>query len=148
MCSYCGCEAEPVIASLMNDHAAIATRARRIRGALADNHLEAARRFVAELASFFEHHGQVEEAGLFAQLRDEGEAAGEVAGLVDDHRRLVAGLSRPDIVERRQDLEQLLAELLAHAEVEDSDLFPFAMQVLPNPCWALVEKVHQELLTV
>lgn len=148
MCSYCGCEAEPVIRSLMSDHAAIATRARRIRGALADNHLDAARRDVAELASFFEHHGRVEEAGLFAQLREAGEAAGEVTGLEGDHRRLIAGLSRPDLVEHRQDLEQLLAELLAHAEVEDNDLFPFAMQVLPNPCWALVEQVHQELLVV
>jgi hemerythrin-like domain-containing protein len=35
---------------------------------------------------------------------------------------------------------------MRHAEVEDNDLFPFAMQMLPNECWDLVEKIHQRHL--
>jgi hypothetical protein len=33
-------------------------------------------------------------------------------------------------------LRRILADLAEHAEVEDSDLFPFAVQRLPDDRWA------------
>lgn len=147
MCSYCGCEAEPVVETLMDDHAAIAGRTRRITDALAERRYRLAEALVAELARFFNHHRRMEEAGVFAQLRRAGEATEEVDRLIGEHRRLCAGLGRPDIVEHPHELRVLLGELSGHAETEDTDLFPFAMQTLPNPSWDLVEHAHQQLLT-
>lgn len=147
MCSYCGCEAEPVIETLMGDHAAIGVRARRITDALDGRHFRLAEELVAELAGFFDRHARMEEAGLFAQLRRADEATEELDRLVGEHRRLLGGLGRPDIVENPHQLRVLLVELRRHAEIEDTDLFPFAMQVVPNPSWDLVEQAHQQLLT-
>ena len=147
MCSYCGCEAEPVVNTLMDDHAAIGVQARRITEELDDRHFHRAEELVAELAGFFDHHARMEEAGLFAQLRRAGEATEEVDRLVGEHRRLLGGLRRPDVAEGPHELRTLLMDLLRHAEVEDTDLFPFAMQVLPNPSWDMAEQAHQLLLT-
>jgi hemerythrin-like domain-containing protein len=136
MCSYCGCEAESVIAALMADHAVIADLAYRIGRALDDERLEVAVGLTAELAEAFSRHSLLEEAGLFAQLRDAAGAEDEVDQLVADHERLRSALSAPDPTSDPSRLRRLLIELTRHAEMEDDDLFPFAMQQLPNDCWA------------
>lgn len=93
----------------------------------------------------FSHHAAVEEAGLFAQLTAAGEAVEEVALLVAQHRRITADLTTG--TSSPQWLRGVLAELTLHAEIEDNDLFPYAMQMLPNDRWGLVEEIHQLLLT-
>ncbi len=140
MCSYCGCEAEPAISGLMRDHAAIAALGVSIAAALEQNQLGVAQQRSVELAELFEEHSRLEEAGLFAELRRAGEAIEELDLLVADHRRLVAGLTRGDVIEQPDTLRALLGELARHAETEDSDLFPFAVQVLPNESWKAVEE--------
>lgn len=136
MCSYCGCEAETVVAALMADHALIADLAYRIRRALDERQLDEAASLTAQLAEAFEAHSLEEEAGLFAQLSAAGEAIEEVEELIGDHRRLRPALSDPAAVRYPQRLLSLLDELMHHAEVEDNDLFPFAMQQLPDACWS------------
>jgi hypothetical protein len=69
MCSYCGCEAEPVIESLMADHAWIAARVRAIRQALEHRDSDSLGWLVRELAETFVRHTTLEEEGLFSQLR-------------------------------------------------------------------------------
>jgi hemerythrin-like domain-containing protein len=147
MCSYCGCEAEPVVEALMADHGWIASRVRAIEQALETERTDDVGWLVAGLAEAFAHHAQLEESGLFAQLREAGEAVEEVDRLIEEHRRLIAGLSAQPAAEPAR-LRGLLADLIRHAEIEDTDLFPFAMQMLPNECWGLVEEVHQQLLAV
>lgn len=136
MCSYCGCEAEAVVAGLMADHAVIADLAYRIRRALDDRRSGEAADLTAQLAEAFEDHSLEEEAGLFAQLNAAGEALEEVEQLIGDHRRLRPALSNQAAVGDPQRLLGLLDELARHAEVEDNDLFPFAMQQLPDACWS------------
>lgn len=136
MCSYCGCEAEAVVAGLMADHAVIADLVYRIRRTLEDRRFDQARDLTAHLAEAFEGHSFEEEAGLFAQLRAAGEAIEEVEDLIGDHRCLRPALSDPAAVDDPQRLLLLLDDLMRHAEIEDNDLFPFAMQQLPDACWS------------
>ncbi|HUJ65166.1 MAG TPA: hypothetical protein VLX59_06500, partial [Acidimicrobiales bacterium] len=79
MCYECGCEAEAVIQSLMDDHVAIAARIRRIRDAMSAPCPDAVSRLTADLADTLAHHGATEEAGLFVELRRCGQAADLVA---------------------------------------------------------------------
>lgn len=136
MCSYCGCEAESVVAGLMADHAVIADLVYRIRRALDERQFAEAAGLTARLGDAFEGHSLEEEAGLFAQLRSAGEAVEEVELLIGDHRRLRPALSDPAAVDDPERLLGLLDELTRHAEVEDNDLFPYAMQQLPDACWS------------
>ena len=147
MCSYCGCEAEPVIALLMDDHAAIAARVRDTRGYLERGDLEAAFACAAEIQVEFARHARMEERGLFAQLQSAGEAVEAVSTLVVEHRTILAGLSAAAGVRDGGLLQRVLDCLTLHAQTEDNDLFPFALQRLPNDNWALVEDVHQAMLT-
>jgi hypothetical protein len=136
MCSYCGCEAEAVIAGFMADHAKISDLGYRIGRALDDRRLAEAAGLTQELAEIFARHSFWEETGLFAQLRQRGEAIEEIDRLVGEHRRIRPALAAEDVVCDVERLRQLLDELAHHAEVEDNDLFPFAMQLLPDACWA------------
>ena len=135
MCSYCGCEAEPVIEELMADHADISDLAYRIIGAVERGDTGNAERMLADVADRFARHSEAEEAGLFAQLRAAGEATEEVERLVGDHRRFRPALRQPGLATRPAELRALLLELTVHAETEDDDLFPFAIQVLPAARW-------------
>lgn len=140
MCSYCGCEAEPVIERLMDDHALISDLSYRIRDALASGRLGDAESLTGRLASEFERHTRIEEGGLFAQMREAGEAAEEVDGLIADHERLRPALAQPGLTRDPGRLLERLAEVTRHAEIEDNDLFPFALQQLPNERWAALAR--------
>ncbi|HET6966309.1 MAG TPA: hemerythrin domain-containing protein [Acidimicrobiales bacterium] len=136
MCSYCGCEAEPVIERLMDDHALISDLIYRIRDALDSGRPGDADSLTARLSAEFDRHSRSEEAGLFAQLREAGEAVDEVDDLVADHERLRPALAQPGPAADPDGLRELLSAVTRHAEVEDNDLFPFALQQLPNERWA------------
>jgi hemerythrin-like domain-containing protein len=136
MCSYCGCEAETAIAALMADHAVIADLAYRVDRALTEERDDDARVLTSTLAEVFARHSLEEEAGLFARLRQAGEATASLDRLVADHRYLRPALSAPDVVGTPERLRRILADLAEHAEAEDSDLFPFAVQRLPDAGWA------------
>ena len=135
MCSYCGCEAEPLITALMDDHAAMADLAYRAGQALDSGDIASARSLMAELSGRFEVHSFKEDAGLFAELAAAGEAAGEVERLLADHRRLRPLLASPGLAGRPDRLRAALADLELHAQTEDNDLFPYALQVLPAASW-------------
>ncbi len=136
MCSYCGCEAEPVIERLMDDHALISDLIYRIREALADGRGGEAESLAGRLSAEFSRHSRIEEAGLFAQLREAGEAVEELDGLIADHELLRPALAQPALAADPDRLYALLSAVTRHAEVEDNDLFPFALQQLPNERWA------------
>lgn len=147
MCSYCGCEAEPVIALLMDDHATVASlirdAERRLDGGEIDRAFEAA----ADIQIVFGRHARMEEKGLFAQLQAAGEATEEVAALIVEHRKISAGLSAAAGARDGILLRRVLDFLADHAQTEDNDLFPFALQRLPNERWGFVEEVQQAMLT-
>ena len=135
VCSYCGCEAEPLITALMDDHAVIAHLAYRVGQALERDEVSTVPLLMAEMAERFELHSLKEEAGLFAELAAAGEAREELDRLLADHARLRPLLADSSIAGRPEDLRVAVAELIEHAETEDNDLFPYALQVLPAQAW-------------
>lgn len=135
MCSYCGCEAEPSISALMEDHAVIAELAYRVNQALDRDDPATAKPLLAQLADRFAQHSLTEEGGLFAELAKAGEAALELHRLLADHTRLRSLLASPALAKQPDRLRAALAELAEHAETEDTDLFPYALQVLPSQSW-------------
>lgn len=135
MCSYCGCEAEPLITALMDDHAVIAHLAYRVGQALDRDEISAIPALMGEMAERFEIHSLKEEAGLFAELAAAGEATAELERLLADHARLRPLLADPGIVGHPEDVRAAVAALIEHAETEDNDLFPYALQILPAPAW-------------
>ncbi|HET9070272.1 MAG TPA: hemerythrin domain-containing protein [Acidimicrobiales bacterium] len=139
MCSYCGCEAEPAVRALMAEHDRIADLAYRARAASVGGDPQAGA-LLAEVAAAFADHSRGEEAGLFAQLRLAGEGVEEVDELEAQHRRLRAALADPTLAGRPTDLVAVLAELAEHAEREDDDLFPFALQRLPDESWSALAR--------
>lgn len=151
MCSYCGCEAEPLISALTEDHAAIADLVYRLRQAIDQADPVTARFRLSALAERFSVHSLQEEAGLFAELTAAGEAETELARLVADHARLRPLLASPALVDQPGQLRNALADLEEHAQTEDNDLFPYALQALPTSSWNWVtesDHVSRQGLTV
>lgn len=146
MCSYCGCEAEPVIAVLMDDHATIASLIGDAVKALDAGCFDPAFEDAATIQVLFGRHARMEERGLFAQLQATGEAIEEVATLIVEHRKITAGLAAAARARDGDLLRRVLHLLTSHAQTEDNDLFPFALQRLPNENWVFVEDVHRSLL--
>ena len=145
MCSYCGCEAEGVIAELMADHEEIALLAERIASALDAGDTGRAAGLAAEVAARFDVHARKEERGLFAQLILADVAGGSVGQLEGQHGELRAALRNADAVARPGELRAALDALCSHADEEDTDLFPAAMQLLPDQRWAAVAAAHREV---
>lgn len=146
MCSYCGCEAEPVIALLMDDHSRIASLVRDAEKYLETGDVDGAVESAAGIQVMFGRHSRMEEKGLFAQLQAAGEAIEEISALIVEHRKITAGLSAAAGARDGVLLARVLQLLTSHAQTEDNDLFPFALQRLPNEGWGLVEQVHRAIL--
>ncbi|MDA8269955.1 MAG: hemerythrin domain-containing protein [Actinomycetota bacterium] len=140
MCSYCGCEAETVMKALTDQHQGIEALTRQVAGALDSEDIAEAASATAKLGALFDRHGRAEEQGLLRQLLLAGEAVEEVERLLSEHEKFRAGLFDPTVVSRPDELRLLLRALLDHAELEETDLFPYAWQVLSGESWDLVEE--------
>lgn len=138
MCSYCGCESRAVLVDLMSEHASIAYLAQQAVCALAAGEVTSAVLRCGEIARLFAAHGAKEEAGLFAEWRAAGLDADAIERLESDHRGLRSGLAALAAGDTGR-LRQVLDNLLEHANREDSDLFPAALQLLPDHAWARVQ---------
>lgn len=125
--------------TLTDEHQEIASLARQVIGNLDQGNVEIAASQIAQLAILFDRHGRFEEVSLFHQLVLAGEATEEVANLRADHFKFRNGFFDPTAVSRPEELRKLLQELFDHAELEETDLFPYAWQVLPGASWHLIE---------
>jgi hypothetical protein len=147
MCRECGCEAVPVIKSLVADHVGLAARVRRITQTLDERRDSAIAVLAEEFTSIFDHHSAVEDVGLFAQLRETGIESGEVKHLLQERRRLRAELSAAEIAGQPQRLRAVLAEVVAFGQEEIEELYPAALRKLPTDRWGEIEDQHQLMLT-
>lgn len=96
-----------------------------------------------EFAPLLAEHTGVEERGIFAALKDEGEFIEVIEGLEDEHRTLdsqLSALGNPDAL--RRGLDALLADLTDHIERENRGIFPFAYTTLPETGWVKVSDAH------
>ena len=144
MCSYCGCEAEPLITALMDQHAVIADLAYQVDQALRTGATNRTQTLMVELGQRFEEHSSKEEAGLFAELAGAGEALEMLTQLWADHRRLRPLLASSGLADEPSRLRMVLADLAEHAQTEDCDLFPYALQVLSAEAWDRINHMAAE----
>jgi hemerythrin-like domain-containing protein len=135
VCTYCGCEELPAIAHLAHEHDEIERLAFDVTAALEAGRRQQASALLANLVRAFEQHAAGEEAGLFEQLRQAGEGLSELDRLVAEHRTFREQLTDECLLDDLARTQRALRELCEHADVEDTDLFPFAQQVLPDWRW-------------
>ena len=106
MCDYCDCRSHPELAELSDEHDRIHVLLDRLRST-AD-----------ELRNALDAHTRREERGVFAQLRQEVDAA-YLARFLVDHERV----------------HELVDALTDHIAREETDLFPAAHQLLSPRQW-------------
>ncbi len=135
MCTYCGCEQLPAIAHLAHEHDEIERLASDLAATVEAGRSQQASALLANLVRAFEQHAAGEEAGLFEQLRQAGEGLAELDRLVGEHRAFREQLTDQCLLDDSARTQRVLRELCEHADVEDTDLFPFAQQVLPDWRW-------------
>jgi hemerythrin-like domain-containing protein len=126
----------------MEDHAEIASMVRDVRSAAASGQAGVAKDICAKISSLFAVHSQLEEEGLFAELMSDPLATDAISELTTEHRSLQSGLAALASGAPDASLSTLDA-LVVHADREDTDVFPVALQILPNPAWERVKTVHQ-----
>ena len=148
VCSHCGCDAIPVIEALMADHAVMAANVRRIERALDAQKPVSANSLTAELARSFAHHRLVEHAGLFSQLLEAGELQERIDRLELEDAQLSAALVEADARTQPERLRRVLAQLVVHNNLENNEVFPLALQLLPLERWGAVEAIHQRFLVM
>jgi hypothetical protein len=120
----------------MGEHALVSAMVYQVRQALDEGRIMEGAQVTAQISELFNGHSLNEEAGLFVQLKQSDLAAETVDRLIEDHERLRPQLAEKGVAERPDHLRTVLSDLLRHADEEDTDLFPYAMQLLPDACWA------------
>ena len=134
MCAFCGSETETELCSLAYDHAEIGDLANEVGTALDACQLARAHGLMSKLLKLYDQHVAEEESGLFRELADAGEAAAEIKWLESEHRTLRRRMSLA-VLEDFRGIRSVLRDLCRHADMEDTDLFPFAQQVLADKRW-------------
>lgn len=138
MCSYCGCQALPVIRLLTVQHEEIINKLGEVRRTAEAGVTLECRNHAIELSDLLRAHNKLEEQGLFDALAPDGEFAesltklrlehGEIDGLVS---RIVAG--EYSLV---AELETLLRNNISN---EENGLFPASAVTLDGIVWDRIE---------
>jgi hemerythrin-like domain-containing protein len=142
MCNYCGCRDFPLIARLTEEHEEIADAAGRLRRAIT-NHETDPVVGLDELLAHLTPHTNVEETGLFVELRAEGSLAEEVDKLCAEHDDIHGVLGAVD--RTAPDWPAVLAaldRLHRHIDNEEHGLFPASVIALPIDAWDRVTPEH------
>ncbi len=136
MCNYCGCREFPLIGRLSEEHEEIKETAGALRRAIGEGRYGDAGALLDELVGRLLPHTATEEGGLFAELREEGSLAEEVARLCAEHDDIHGVLGAID----RADPDWAavlgaLGKLSEHIDHEEHGLFPASIVMLPMAAW-------------
>ena len=140
MCSYCGCRDVVLIGQLTAEHEAIVNAGGQLHLAVAAGEMDQAGELLDELESLLHPHTDLEERGIFAELRQDETSTQHVDLLCGEHRDLDERLA----VCRGGDwsgLDALLFALREHIEKEENGLFPAALTSLDGDQW---ERLHED----
>ena len=141
MCEYCGCRQVEPIAELMDEHLTLLDLAGNLRRALLAGDLDAARPLRERLLLLLTAHVGIEEAGIFAALRAQGDYADAVDELEQEHVGLDAlftslDLDSPGVLDG---LDRAIGDLREHIDKEDLGVFPVAVVTLGATGWDVVD---------
>ena len=133
----------------MEEHSVLLGEGHAVRDAVRRGDRRAAADLLAVLVERLDRHVRREETGLFAALRDQGEAAAEVDALEGEHHELhdlLAGLD-PAAADFGDRVHRFLDELATHAEREDVGIFPVSVVTLGAAGWRVVDDAHERIPT-
>jgi hemerythrin superfamily protein len=137
MCDHCGCRNIPAIADLTADHDEILTLAWQVV-TIADPDLDRDTR--AALVDLLDRHARKEEEALYPLLSRSGDLEAAQRDVYEaEHRQFHAAL-----VSAAFDRTMYFA-LAAHAEAEESELFPMVMFGLDADEWVAMEAVQRAI---
>ncbi|REF37841.1 hemerythrin domain-containing protein [Thermasporomyces composti] len=146
MCEYCGCRQVEPIAQLMDEHFALLDLGGAIRRALRDKGGGAATELLQEFRELLHRHVRLEERGVFAAMKAEGEFVDQVLELEQEHDDLEQALAELDLTDGNvvEVVDRLLAELSEHIDRENLGIFPVAVVSLGATGWEIVTRAHEE----
>lgn len=139
MCSYCGCQALPVIKLLTRQHEEIINKLGQVRRAAEKSNLDAAQNYTRELVDLLDPHTDLEEEGVFIALLVDDEFIEPVAKLTLDHTEiteLISVLLKGDLSVVRE----LDTRLRDHISNEENGLFPAAAVSFDGAVWDQIER--------
>ena len=142
MCDYCDCRSLQPIQDLSDEHERIAAHAHDLTVALDAGDASAAGVALTAIQESLAPHLAREEAGLFARLAAHPGLADYLAELAADHERARAGLLGATGPGDAAALRAGLAELAAHIETEEYDLFPASRLLLDDEEWQAIDALH------
>lgn len=139
MCSYCGCQALPVIRLLTIQHEEMINKFGELRRTSEMGATHEHREHARELADLLAAHNKLEEDGLFDALMPDEEFAESLAKLRLEHDEidgLVARIISGEIA-LTADLETLLRNNISN---EENGLFPASAVTLDGSVWDQIEE--------
>lgn len=141
MCSYCGCQALPVIRLLTVQHEEIINKLGEVRRTFEAGALLDSQRHAGELAELLRSHNKLEEQGLFDALASDVEFADSLAKLRVEHHDIDGLIARIVSGEFTQvsKLESILRNNISN---EENGLFPASAVTLDGIAWDQIEATH------
>jgi hypothetical protein len=138
MCSYCGCQALPVIRLLTVQHEGVINKFGEVRRAFEGGAAEQCQKSARELGELLSVHNKVEEEGLFNALESDPEFGETLANLRREHDEIDVLVARIifgeiNLVVR---LERLLRDNISN---EENGLFPASAVTLDGNAWDRIE---------
>jgi hypothetical protein len=144
MCEHCGCRGVPPIAELMDEHLALLELSGDVRRCLVAGDRPGAVAVLAEAGRLLDRHVRLEEAGVLAALKEQGDYTEAVEELEAEHVTFDEQLgaldeAAPDFDRR---VQLLLDELSEHIDKENLGIFPVAVVTLGAAGWDTVGRAH------
>ncbi len=138
MCSYCGCQALPVIRLLTVQHEEIINKLGEVRRSFEVGELLDCKIRAGELAELLRAHNKLEEQGLFSALASDGEFRESLAKLMIEHDEIDGLIGRIVLGEfaRVSELETVLRNNISN---EENGLFPASAVTLDGIVWDQIE---------
>jgi hemerythrin superfamily protein len=138
MCSYCGCQALPVIRLLTIQHEQVINKLGEIRRSSEASATEKCQEFARDLAELLAVHNKLEEEGLFNALQADQDFGETIVKLRQEHDEidgLVARIISGEI-DLVMELERLLRDNISN---EENGLFPASAVTLDGGTWDRIE---------
>lgn len=144
MCEYCGCRQVEPIAELMDEHMTLLDLAGDLRRALLEQDAAVALAKRDRLVELLARHTGMEEAGVFAALKDQGDYVEQVDELEGEHVSLDRAVAALDLDDDAavESLDRVVAGLGEHIAKENLGIFPVAVVTLGATGWNTVERAH------
>lgn len=149
VCEYCGCRQVEPIAELMDEHLELLEIAGDLRRDLLEGAPSRAATRREELVALLTRHTGVEEAGVFAALKAQGDYADEVEVLEGEHLSLDRAAASLDLGSPAavDELDRLVHELTEHIDKENLGIFPVAVVTLGATGWDIVDRGRQQAMS-